>query len=94
MRPSAPAAIAIAVVGTTLALIAAAGAAPPAAATIEQCAALLPAGKQYSFEIKGTIDTTGESPALSGEISVADGTQQEASADSQAFAECIAALIR
>lgn len=62
--------------------------------TLEQCATLLPTGKVYSFEIVGDIDATGETPTLSGEMSVSDGTEVDRSEETAAFGQCLAALIR
>ncbi|MDZ3824502.1 MAG: hypothetical protein U0S76_12935 [Pseudoxanthomonas sp.] len=62
--------------------------------TLEQCAALLPAGQVYSFEITGRVDATGEAPVLSGQMSVSDGTELDRSEETAAFQQCLAALIR
>ena len=62
--------------------------------TIEQCASLLPAGKVYTFEVTGTVDTKGAAPKLSGEMSVSDGTTVDRRNESAAFGQCIARLIR
>jgi len=66
----------------------------PTTSTIEQCAALLPQGKTYTFQVTGTVDTTGSTPKLSGEMSVSDGTHDDSSAASAAFGECIGRLIK
>lgn len=66
----------------------------PAPSTIEQCAALLPQGKTYSFQISGSVDTTGAAPVLSGEMSISDGTEEDRSEESAAFGQCLARLIR
>lgn len=87
-------AIAIAATGIAVAIISTAVASQPGASTIEQCAGLLPHGKTYTFEVSGSVDTTGSAPELSGEMSVSDGTQVDRTAESAAFGECIAKLIK
>lgn len=62
--------------------------------TLEQCAALLPPGQVYSFEITGSVDATGEAPVLSGQMSVSDGTETDRTEETADFQRCIAALIR
>lgn len=62
--------------------------------TFEQCAALLPPGKVYTFEITGSVDATGPAPRLSGEMSVSDGTDVDRSDESAAFGQCVAGLLR
>ena len=66
----------------------------PGPSTIEQCAALLPQGRTYSFKIAGTVDTTGPAPALSGQVSVTAGSEEDRTDESAAFGQCIAKLIR
>lgn len=83
----------LAVMGIAVAIVSNAIASQPAPSTIEGCAALLPPGKTYTFEIAGSIDTTGPAPKLSGEMTVSDGTEQE-SAETAAFGQCMAGLIR
>lgn len=61
--------------------------------TLEQCAALLPSGQVYSFEITGSIDASGDAPVLSGQMSVSDGTELDRSEETAAFQQCLAALI-
>jgi hypothetical protein len=85
----AAAAIAAAVVSTAMA-----STTPPAASTIEQCATLLPPGRTFSFELTGTIDTTGPVPKLSGQLSVSDATLEDSGDDGAAFGECLGKLIR
>lgn len=87
-------ALAIATTGIAVAIISTAGATRPAASTIEQCATFLPQGKTYAFEISGTVDTKGATPALSGEMSVTDGTAVDRTAETAEFAQCMAKLIR
>lgn len=62
--------------------------------TLEQCAALLPSGKTYSFRMSGTIDLTQGKPILQGEFSVEDGTQIDRRNESEPFGKCLAALIK
>ncbi len=87
-------ALAIAIPGIAVAIISTAGAAQSAPSTIEQCAALLPQGQTYTFEISGTVDNTGSAPTLSGEMSVTDGTEVDRTAETADFSQCIAKLIR
>lgn len=87
-------AITVAATGIAAAIIATATASQPGPSTIEQCATLLPQGKTYTFEIIGSVDTTGPAPILSGEMSVSDGTHTELAAESAAFGQCIAGLIK
>lgn len=87
-------AVAIAATGIAVAVVSTAIASQPGPSTIEQCAALLPQGRTYTFEIAGNIDTTGKAPKLSGEMSVSDGTHEDLTAESAAFGECLARLIR
>lgn len=66
--------------------------------TFETCAALMPPGKRYGFEISGTADTTGDAPRISGHFSVSDpalpfdlqGLPEEA----KAFVDCLSGLIK
>ena len=81
--------LAVAIIGTAVA-----SASRAAPSTIEQCAALLPQGKTYTFELVGSVDTTGSAPKLSGEMSVSDGSHVDISAESAGFAECLGKLIR
>lgn len=64
--------------------------------TIQQCGALLPAGKVYNFRMSGTIDMTSGTPALHGQLTVDDGTQVDRTKEqaSQAFMRCIALLVK
>lgn len=62
--------------------------------TLAGCAELLPAGQVYSFEITGRIDATGAAPVLTGEMAVDDGTELDRSAETVAFQQCVASLIR
>jgi hypothetical protein len=64
--------------------------------TFQQCGALLPAGKVYSFHMSGTIDMTNGTPLLHGELMVDDGSQIDRSQDqaSAAFTKCISALVK
>ncbi|MCC5825912.1 hypothetical protein [Alkalimonas sp.] len=87
-------ALAIVVAGIAVAVIRVATASQPAVNTIEQCASLLPPGKVYTFEVMGIVDTTSGSPQLSGEMSISDGTEQDRSAETEAFGQCLARLIR
>lgn len=87
-------ALAIVVTGVAVAVIGLASASQPAMNTIEQCASLLPQGQVYTFEVMGTVDMTSGSPQLSGEMSISDGTEQDRSAETEAFGQCLARLIR
>ncbi|MEE1999973.1 hypothetical protein ABC502_00855 [Alkalimonas sp. NCh-2] len=88
-------ALTIIVAGVVVAVINLAGASQqPAMNTIEQCASLLPQGQVYTFEVMGIVDTTSGSPQLSGEMSISDGTEQDRSAETEAFGQCLARLIR
>jgi len=62
--------------------------------TIEQCAALLPSGKTYSFQMTGTIDRTQDKPILHGTLSVDDGSHMDRGNEGEAFGKCIAQLIQ
>ena len=62
--------------------------------TFEQCASLLPRGKVYTFEVTGSVDTKGTKPRLSGEMTVSDGTNVDRQAESAAFGQCIAKLMK
>lgn len=88
------AAMAIAATGILIATLATAIASQEGPRTLEQCAALLPPGKVYSFEIIGSIDTNGSAPAMSGEMSVSDGTEIDISGETAAFGQCVAAVLR
>jgi hypothetical protein len=72
----------------------AAPAAPKTASTIEQCAKLLPPGKQYTFGVNGTIDFTGKTPILHGELTLADDDKNDLTQQASPFAECFAKLVR
>ena len=72
----------------------AAPASPEPAATIERCAKLLPKGKQYTFAVSGSIDSTGASPVVHGELSLSDGTGDDLTKPAGPFAECFAKLVR
>lgn len=87
-------ATAIAVTGILIATVATAIASQDGPRTIEQCAALLPQGKVYSFEIIGSIDATGSTPTLSGEMSVSDGTEVDRSEETAAFSQCLVTVLR
>ncbi|TXK60483.1 hypothetical protein [Alkalisalibacterium limincola] len=87
-------ATAIAAAGIVAATVATAIASQESPRTLEQCAALLPAGKVYSFEIIGSIDATGSAPALSGEMSVSDGTEVDRSEETAAFGQCVVGILR
>ncbi len=72
-------------------------AAPQTAKSIQECATLLPKGKSYTYTIKGTIDTTGEKPSMHGSFTVSEvNTKSVATGatDTEAFADCIKALIK
>jgi hypothetical protein len=72
----------------------AAPASPEAATTIELCAKLLPKGKQYTFAVNGTIDSTAASPVVHGELSLSDSTGEDLTKPAAPFAECFAKLVR
>jgi hypothetical protein len=78
----------------TTAIVSAAVASQNTRATLQQCASLLPAGKVYTFEVSGNVDTTGKAPKLSGEMSVSDGTQVDRSHENAAFGQCVAKLLK
>ncbi|MBX3724778.1 MAG: hypothetical protein KF823_02540 [Xanthomonadales bacterium] len=78
----------------TLAQAAIAQSALDAPRTLEQCAALLPPGQIYSFEITGSIDATGDAPVLAGQMSVSDGSEVDRAEETAAFQQCLASLIR
>src|SRR4051812_49106631 len=73
-------------VGVPLAL-----AQPEIPKTLTACAALLPAGKVYTVQMQGTIDTRTGTPMFHGKLSVDDGTQVDRSQDdgSVAFSRCV-----
>ena len=62
---------------------------------LQQCAAMLPAGKVYNFQMTGTIEMTGGAPEVRGNMAVDDGTQIDRTReyDGQLFAKCIAAFL-
>ena len=62
--------------------------------TIQQCAALLPKGKSYTFTLTGAIDTRGAEPHLSGELKVSDSTTVDKQHEGAAFAQCVGKLVR
>jgi len=79
-----------------LCLVAQGSAAPApvaSAATIEQCAKLLPQGR-YTFVVDGTIDNSGATPVVHGELSLTDGTNDDLTKQASPFAECFAKLVR
>lgn len=61
--------------------------------SLAKCAALLPPGQSYSYEMRGTIDTRSGKPVLAGTFTVDDGTQVERHDDNVRFGQCVAALI-
>src|SRR3569833_524661 len=61
--------------------------------SLAKCAALLPSGQSYSYEIRGTIDTRSGKPVLAGTFNVDDGTQVDRRRDNTRFGECVANLI-
>ena len=85
------------VVAFVFALVAtgsAAPAAPEPASTIEQCAKLLPQGKRYTFGVNGTIDYTGATPILHGELALADDAENDLTQQAAPFAQCFARFVR
>lgn len=85
------------VTAMALSLVAQSSAAPVSpepVATIELCAKLLPKGKQYTFAVNGTIDSTAASPVVHGELSLSDSTGEDLTKPAAAFAECFAKLVR
>ena len=80
--------------GLAVAILSTAFASQGNRATLEQCASLLPRGKIYTFEVTGSVDTKGATPKLSGEMTVSDGTTVDRQAESAAFGQCIAKLIK
>jgi hypothetical protein len=68
------------------------------ATTIEGCAALMPAGKRYGFEIAGTADTRGTTARVTGQFSVSDPSLPQdvdgPPPEARAFVECVADLIK
>jgi hypothetical protein len=89
-----PVVTSIAIVGIVAAAATTSFASQSPQSTFEQCAALLPKGKVYTFEITGSVDATGTAPRLSGEMSVSDGTEVDRSDESAAFGQCVARLLR
>jgi hypothetical protein len=87
-------ATAIAATGIAVAIISTAIASQPGPSTLKGCTALLPQGKTYTFEITGSVDTTGSEPKLFGEMTVSDGTEIDRTAESAEFSQCIAKIIR
>ena len=80
-----------------LCLVAQGSAAPspaPPTATIEQCAKLLPHGKKYTFVVDGTIDNSGATPVVHGELSLSDATNEDLTQEAGPFAQCFAKLVR
>ena len=67
---------------------------PKAAPTLQQCASLLPKGKNYTYSMTGKIDTAGEQPLVSGTFSTSDETTDDHSKDGVAFGKCIATMIK
>lgn len=84
----------IAVIGVAAAAATTSFASQSPQSTFERCAALLPQGKVYTFEITGSVDATGPAPRLSGELSVSDGTEADLTDESAAFGQCVARLLR
>ena len=78
----------------SLAQSSAAPAPAASAATVEQCAKLLPRGKQYTFVVNGTIDYSGATPVVHGELSLTDGTNGDLMQQAGPFAQCFAKLVR
>lgn len=72
-------------------------AAPQTAKTIQECTALLPKGKSYTYTIKGTIDTTGAKPSMHGSFTVSEVKAKSVAigaTDTEKFAGCVKALIK
>ena len=72
-------------------------AAPQVDKTIQECAALLPKGKTYTYTIKGTVDTTGAKPMMHGSFTVAEAKANDVATgatDTEAFVGCVKALIK
>jgi len=86
--------LATALVFSLVAQSSATPAALQSASTIEQCAHLLPKGKQYTFVVDGTIDSTAAAPVVHGQLSLSDGTNADLTKDAGPFAECFAKLVR
>jgi len=86
--------ISVVAAGLAVALLSTALASQDKRTTLEQCASLLPRGKIYTFELTGSVDTKGAKPRLSGEMTVSDGTQVDRQAESAAFGQCIAKLMK
>jgi len=78
---------------SSLAIIHSAG----AGNTIEGCIGFLPAGKSYSFNIAGSVDTTGTAPKMMGSFTLSDPAlpagHTELPEEAKDFASCVAALI-
>lgn len=84
-------------IATLILFLAAQGPAAPApapASTIEQCAKLLPKGKQYAFGINGTIDYSGATPVVHGELTLTDPTNADLTQLGGPFAQCFSRLVR
>ena len=45
--------------------------------SIQSCAALLPSGEIFSLELRGTIDTTEESPVFRGNLALSNGADRD-----------------
>jgi hypothetical protein len=85
------------VTAIVLSLVAQSSAAPAPAAsadTIEQCAKLLPQGRQYTFVVNGTIDYSGATPVVHGELSLTDDTNDDLTQRASPFAQCFAKVVR
>lgn len=88
------AALVTAVAFSLLAQSSAAPAAPEPASTMEQCGKLLPQGRRYTFSVNGTIDYTGATPVLHGELSLANDTNDDLTRQASPFAQCFSKLVR
>ena len=87
-------ALAVAVASVAIAGVSLSVSSQPTPQTIEQCAAVLPKGENFTFTVSGSIDTTGPAPKLTGEMSLSDGTQRDRANEGRAFGECIARFFK
>lgn len=86
--------VAIFAAGAMAAIISSSVASQGGRSTLEQCASLLPKGKVYTFEVSGSVDTSGANAKVSGEMSVSDGTTVDRHKESAAFGQCVARLLK
>ena len=63
--------------------------------TLQECAAMLPPGKLYNFQMSGTIDLTSGAPEIHANMQVDDGTQVDRTKefDNRPFGQCVARFV-